>query len=178
MLARSESVSLIRGFIVLARKVLASGGHVSFKWPKSAPGWNDPEVLAQLYQIDWHIAEVHGCSVGMKGKNDIEMYKPWWFWCSSAVHAEYLNKLRCLKHHAHTPCEGQFTKGSGSYSTTLARKYAKGIVLALAAETEWLEASVCQSNTDLSLSAFPCFNNSEENTTLHQGHRPKSLMPL
>ena len=47
---RASSLSTINAFIVLADTVLASGGHVVFRWPDNVTGWLRPEILTFIQQ--------------------------------------------------------------------------------------------------------------------------------
>ena len=65
----------------------------------------------------------------MQGKDEIPMFKPWRFDCSSPEFASELNKLRCDKSHLpHAQCEGQFTQGSGTYSPKLANAFCNALL--------------------------------------------------
>ena len=68
LLDRSESYSLIRAFVNMSKRVLAAGGYVSFEWPRNAIGHRDPTVIALPNKIEWLVAEVHGCMLGLTGK--------------------------------------------------------------------------------------------------------------
>ena len=53
---------------------------MSLEWPKSAIGWDDSTVQALLNGIfpagQAFVAEVHGCMVGMTGKEGVAIVKP------------------------------------------------------------------------------------------------------
>ena len=157
--SRNESVSLIRAFVHLAKLVHNAGGFFSYEWPKGASGWREPIIQQLLAQLHMHYAEVHGCSVEMRGQNNGLMHKPWTLGCSSDAQAAFLGQLKCTKDHKHVPCSGSFTKGSVSYSFKMSRLMLESYECAIKARkkesTVALPASVVCPSSSEACAALP-----------------------
>eukprot|EP00972_Heterocapsa_arctica_P083368 12285099-Heterocapsa_arctica.AAC.1 len=66
-------------FIRLAKAVLAKGGSVSFEWPRYCDGWRQPGVIKMVTGLKLTFVDIDGCSVGVKSKEGVPIYKPWRF---------------------------------------------------------------------------------------------------
>jgi hypothetical protein len=134
---RATNLAFLRGFELIARKVLLSDGYVSIVWSEGACGWALSWFAALLLDLRTFAAEVHECNVGMTGK--VPVYKPWTFITPSFIVATELNELKCTnigpKGHKRTLCEGQFIKASGHYLTMLVCKFFRALEKAIAAST-------------------------------------------
>eukprot|EP00972_Heterocapsa_arctica_P039016 5746515-Heterocapsa_arctica.AAC.1 len=59
-------------FIRLAKAVLAKGGSVSF-----GDGWRQLGVIKMVTGLKLTFVDIDGCSVGVKSKEGVPIYKPW-----------------------------------------------------------------------------------------------------
>ena len=57
--------TLLRHFLELGEAVLASGGHVSFEWPRHCSGWLHEELLAFIHKHRLYHVLVDGCACDM-----------------------------------------------------------------------------------------------------------------
>ena len=195
---RCDSVKLVRGFVRLALLVASCGGLFSFEWPKGATGWVDHRVVRLLGLLKTYKAEVHGCAVYMRGKGGGLMFKPWRIECSTKVQAQFLDTFRCTCKAKHVPCEGGFTKSSGTYSFMMARTLLKSFKLALwfvessdnethsialpvvlaSAPVLAPDVPVASEVVPFDLTAFACLDEETNEKSTQVKHREKFSMPF
>ena len=120
---------MLRHFIEIAEAVLASGGHVSFEWPRHCAGWLQKDLATFIQKYDLYSVAVDGCACGLVDKNGEPFLKKWQFVTSSERLAQSLAGLRCQhpKEFRHSEISGSKTKTTELYPPKLCHTMLSGL---------------------------------------------------
>eukprot|EP00972_Heterocapsa_arctica_P046501 6862816-Heterocapsa_arctica.AAC.1 len=72
-------------------------------------------------ELGLSFVDIDGCSVGVKDKKGVPIFKPWRFAVSSPHLAHVLQDRRCSRDHEHVKCAGGETAKSAFYPDALCR---------------------------------------------------------
>ena len=116
-----HQIRLLRHFIEIAEAILASGGHISFEWPRHCSGWCRPELIEFIAKHNLYTVNVDGCACGMTDSHGDPILKQWRFITSSERQAKSLSALRCEhpEDFRHAEISGSTTKSTERYPPKL-----------------------------------------------------------
>ena len=117
MRRRQKSLQLFKTFEQVAEAVHASGGTISFEWPRHCYGWTQPAVMSFIQKFDLYEATFDGCAFGMRGYSGESVLKPWRVVTSSSLLAYNLNHYKCghPKDFVHDHVQGGLTSKTAFY---------------------------------------------------------------
>ena len=72
---RQKSRKLLAHFFVVAEKIIANAGHVSFEWPKGSRGWILPELWCFLKKHNFFETICDGCTFGLVDRKENHICK-------------------------------------------------------------------------------------------------------
>ena len=117
MKRRQKSLQLFKNFELVSEAVHASGGTISFEWPRFCYGWAQPAVMKFIERFDLYEATFDGCAFGMRGYSGESVLKPWRAVTSSPLLAYNLNHYKCghPKDFVHDHVQGGLTSKTAFY---------------------------------------------------------------
>ena len=120
---------MLRHFLEVAEAILASGGQVSFEWPRHCSGWLHEELIAFIHKHRLYKVNVDGCACGLVDNDGRPFLKKWAFITSSERLARSLSGLKCQhsKDYAHAEISGSKTKGTEVYPSKLCHTILSGL---------------------------------------------------
>ena len=116
-----EFRKLLETLEALCRTTRRCKGKIAIEWPKSCTHWQEPRVQALIKTYGLKIAEVHGCAVGVTGRNGRPVNKPWFIATDDDELFNSLNRLRCPGCAQHDKCENKVAKATEAYSDYFAQ---------------------------------------------------------
>ena len=112
---QDESIKLLKVFIKTAKKVIGSGGTVSFEWPAYCLSWHIPGLDSFFDHYGFDFAVCHGCAFGLKHRGQ-PIKKSWKI---ASTHGPIIKRLSKYKCHCnqgrHCPCIGKLASESEKY---------------------------------------------------------------
>jgi hypothetical protein len=114
---RAQSLVMLKHCFIIARIVIANGGHFSFEWPRYCSGWLRPELLGFMIEFDLLTASFDGCDLGLVDNSGFAIKKPWRITTTSKSLAYNLGAHLCRhpKGHQRSIAEGSKTAKTAFY---------------------------------------------------------------
>ena len=115
-------------FFLRAKGIIASGGDVSFEWPRFYTGWKLDVLMKFIERFKLLTVDFDGCSLGLKSKKGNPIKKPWRIVTTSSTLVAKLSPFVCCKNHNHDVCQGAETYQTGFCTNALSSKIITGLI--------------------------------------------------
>ena len=119
---RAHATKLYEGTLEIVKVCLQLGLHVTVEMSERSEAWRLPVMQRIRLHMGLHTCVMKGCTVGLRGKDNMLMQKGWRLVTSHARLSEKLHKpCRCPTNYQHAKCEGRDTKATGRYTKEFGR---------------------------------------------------------
>ena len=125
MAHRTEFEHIWHTFQKVARANHINGGKCAIEWPKNCTYWKIPEVQRLMKDLGLVFVECHGCAMGVVDSKGRPLKKPWYIATNDEMLRQSLASQRCPGC-VHGSTNGAETRGTGSYTTQMAKIIHKG----------------------------------------------------
>ena len=92
------------------------GVHVAIEWPRGCTYWGLPKVKRLIERLGLVPYHFDGCAVGLKGKDNLPIKKPWTVATTHEEIGKALSEFQCSCNMQHAEGRGKFLRETQSYT--------------------------------------------------------------
>ena len=104
---QEESSYMVDLALQVGEYVISNNGRLVWEWPTYCQGWRLPNLVGFIARHRLMMVQFHGCMLGLKGKQNKWLKKPWTLATNDRRVVELFAEMQCNHNsNQHEPCEG------------------------------------------------------------------------
>ena len=118
--SRKKTINMLNLAIKFLEVAIKNHGRIAVEWPRSSGLWETKEWIAFMKRFNLKYVHFDGCSLGLKGRNQFYLKKPWCIATNDLRVLQYYGQHQCPGNHQHEPTQGANATLSAYYTPEFA----------------------------------------------------------
>ena len=125
--SRSKTIKMLNLAIKFLEVAIKNYGRIAVEWPRSSGLWETKEWGAFMKRHNLKYVHFDGCSLGLKGRNQKFLKKPWRIATNDVRVLQYFGQHQCPRNYEHEQTIGTNATASAYYTPQFAEVLLKAL---------------------------------------------------